>query len=73
MVKSMTGYGKAECVISGSKYIVEIRSLNGKNADINLKTSLIPRDKEIMLRQYLAAELNRGSIDLFVSLDNKDQ
>ena len=69
----MTGYGKAECVISGSKYIVEIRSLNGKNADINLKTSLIPRDKEIMLRQYLAAELGRGSIDLFVSLDNKDQ
>lgn len=69
----MTGYGKAECVISGSKYIVEIRSLNGKNADINLKTTLIPRDKEIMLRQYLAAELNRGSIDLFVSLDNKDQ
>ena len=73
MVKSMTGYGKAECIISGSKYIVEIRSLNGKNADINLKTSLIPRDKEIMLRQYLAAELNRGSIDLFVSLDSKDQ
>ena len=69
----MTGYGKAECIISGSKYIVEIRSLNGKNADITLKTSLIPRDKEIMLRQYLAAELNRGSIDLFVSLDNKDQ
>ena len=73
MVKSMTGYGKAECIISGSKYIVEIRSLNGKNADINLKTSLIPREKEIMLRQYLAAELNRGSIDLFVSLDSKDQ
>ena len=69
----MTGYGKAECIISGSKYIVEIRSLNGKNADINLKTSLIPREKEIMLRQYLAAELNRGSIDLFVSLDSKDQ
>ena len=69
----MTGYGKAECVISGSKYIVEIRSLNGKNADINLKTSLIPRDKEMMLRQYLAAELSRGSIDLFISLDSKDQ
>ena len=73
MVKSMTGYGKAECVISGSKYIVEIRSLNGKNADINLKTSLVPRDKEMMLRQYLAAELSRGSIDLFISLDSKDQ
>ena len=69
----MTGYGKAECVISGSKYIVEIRSLNGKNADINLKTSLIPRDKEMTVRQFLAAELNRGSIDLFISLDSKDQ
>ena len=68
----MTGYGKAECFISGSKYIVEVRSLNGKNADINLKTSLIPRDKEMMLRQYLVAELNRGSIDLFVSLDSQD-
>ena len=69
----MTGYGKAECDISGSKYIIEIRSLNGKNADINFKTSLIPRDKEMMLRQYLASELNRGSIDLFISLDSKDQ
>ena len=69
----MTGYGKAECIIAGSKYIVEIRSLNGKNADINLKTSLVPRDREMMLRQYLASELVRGSIDLFISLDSKDQ
>jgi len=73
MIKSMTGYGKAECVISGSKYIVEIRSLNSKNADINIKTSLVPRDKEMCLRQYLASELSRGSIDLFISLDGKDQ
>ena len=69
----MTGYGKAECIIAGSKYIVEIRSLNGKNADINLKTSLVPRDREVALRQYLASELVRGSIDLFISLDSKDQ
>jgi len=69
----MTGYGKAECVISGSKYMVELRSLNGKNADITIKTSLIPRDKEMMLRQYLASELGRGNIDLFVTLDAKEQ
>lgn len=73
MIQSMTGYGKAECTIAGSKYIIEIRSLNGKNADINIKTSLIPRDKEMMLRQYLAAELSRGNIDLFISLDSQDQ
>ena len=34
MVLSMTGYGKAECSFSGSKYVMEVRSLNGKNAEI---------------------------------------
>lgn len=69
MVKSMTGYGKAEALIDGSKYIVEIRSLNGKNADITLKTSLIPREKEMEVRQWLSSTLNRGTIDLFITLD----
>ncbi|MBQ7640544.1 MAG: YicC family protein [Bacteroidales bacterium] len=64
----MTGYGKAECLIGGDKYIVELRSVNGKNADISLKSSLIPREREPEVRRYLAAELGRGSIDLFITL-----
>ncbi|MBR4882608.1 MAG: hypothetical protein IKU18_01890, partial [Bacteroidales bacterium] len=47
MAKSMTGYGKAECVLAEGKITIEIRSLNGKNADIGIKTSLIPREKEL--------------------------
>ena len=43
----MTGYGKAEATINNIKYTVEIRSLNAKSADITLKTSLIPREKEM--------------------------
>jgi uncharacterized protein (TIGR00255 family) len=72
MLKSMTGYGKAECLLGQDKYLVEIRSVNGKNADINLKTPLIPRDKEIEVRKYIAEQLGRGSIDLFITVEHAE-
>ena len=69
MVRSMTGYGKAECALPGGKITIEIRSLNGKNADISIKSSLIPREKEMSVRQFIAAELQRGNIDLFATME----
>ncbi len=69
MVKSMTGYGKAECSLPDSKITIEIRSLNGKNADISIKSSLIPREKEMQVRQYIAKELQRGNIDVFATIE----
>lgn len=68
MVKSMTGYGKAECSIGRDKYVVEIRSVNGKSADISLKTQFIPREREMEVRQFIADSLVRGNIDIFVTL-----
>ena len=65
----MTGYGKAEAVLEAGKVTVEIRSLNGKTADISLKTSLLPKDKEIAVRQKIATELQRGNIDMFMSFE----
>ena len=65
----MTGYGKAETMLESGKLSVEIRSLNGKNADISLKTALLPKDKELIVRQIVADELKRGSIDIFVSFE----
>jgi len=64
----MTGYGKAECVLSIGKVVVEIRSLNGKSADISIKSSLIPREKELETRKYITDELGRGNIDLFANI-----
>ena len=69
MIKSMTGYGKAEAILETGKITVEIRSLNGKTADIGLKTSMLPKDKEIAVRQKIAAELYRGNIDLFITFE----
>ena len=69
MVKSMTGYGKAEAILETGKITVEVRSLNGKTADISIKTSIIPKDKEMTVRQKIAAELTRGNIDFFVTFE----
>ena len=69
MIKSMTGYGKAEALLETGKITVEIRSLNGKTADIGIKTSMLPKDKEIAVRQKIAAELTRGNIDLFITYE----
>ena len=69
MIKSMTGYGKAEAILETGKITVEVRSLNGKTADISLKTSMLPKDKEMTVRQKIAAELTRGNIDFFITFE----
>lgn len=65
----MTGYGKAECQLPEGKITIEIRSLNGKNTDISIKTQLIPREKELEIRQLIAKELQRGNIDLYANFE----
>ncbi len=72
MLKSMTGYGKAQCLLGPDKYLVEIRSVNGKNADITFKTQLIPREREVEVRKYLTDRLNRGNIDLFITVERTE-
>ena len=67
MIQSMTGYGKAEALLATGKLTVEIRTLNGKSADVNLKTSLLPKEKEIGVRQKIASALQRGTIDVFLT------
>lgn len=70
MIKSMTGYGKAAAeLVSGGSLIVEIRTLNGKSADINIKSNLLPKDEELLIRQKLAAKLQRGTIDVFLTVE----
>lgn len=69
MIKSMTGYGKAEVLLETGKITVEVRSLNGKTADISIKTSMLPKDKEMSVRQKIAAALIRGNIDFFVTFE----
>ena len=66
----MTGYGKAEALLENGKLTVEIRSLNGKNADISIKSSLLPKEKEMQVRKLLAERLQRGTIDVFLTWEH---
>ncbi len=63
----MTGYGKAGAMLENGKLTIEIRSVNGKNADISIKSPLLPKDREIEVRKRLADALQRGSIDMFIT------
>ncbi len=65
----MTGYGKSEVELSAGKLTIEIRTLNGKTADIGLKTQLLPKDKELEVRARIAARLTRGTIDVFLTYE----
>lgn len=69
MIQSMTGYGKAEAQLESGKITIELRTLNGKTADINIKSQLLPKDKELLVRQKIAEKLHRGTIDFFVTFE----
>ena len=72
MIRSMTGYGKGECTLADhSKITVEIKSLNGKSADISFKSQIVPKDKELEIRKLLSKELVRGSIDFSLTQEMK--
>ena len=69
MIQSMTGYGKAEALLASGKLTIEIRTLNGKNADISIKRSLLPKEKELEVRRRLAERLQRGTIDMYLTYE----
>ena len=69
----MTGYGKAEAVLEGGKLTVEIRTLNGKSADISVKSSLLPKEMDLPLRRKIADALVRGTIDVYLSFEPSGQ
>ena len=63
----MTGYGKSVAELEGGKLTVEVRSVNGKNAEISIKSYLLPKERELAVRKKLAERLVRGTIDLFLT------
>jgi uncharacterized protein (TIGR00255 family) len=69
MIQSMTGYGKAQLTVNGTTLKAEIRSLNSKFLDINLRLPFSLKDKEIEVRNLVTEKLHRGKIDLFISVE----
>ena len=63
MIRSMTGYGKAECELALKKITIEVKSLNSKQLDLNTRTPGVYREKEIEIRREISDKLIRGKVD----------
>lgn len=72
MIKSMTGYGKHTSSAENWKVTVEIRTLNSKQLDINLRIPQIFKEKDIEIRKMIGAVLKRGKIDVFISVEQNN-
>ncbi len=70
MIKSMTGFGKAEFEVNNKKINLELKALNSKQIDINVRIPSVYREKEIELRKVIAERLIRGKIDLTIHVEN---
>jgi len=67
----MTGFGKCQIELNEKVISIEIRSLNSKQLDLNLRTPQLFRDKEMEIRSLLGQALERGKIDATISIDTK--
>lgn len=64
----MTGYGRAEQTINDKIFIIELKSLNGKQFDLRMMSPSILKQYEIDIRNLINAELERGSVECFINI-----
>jgi uncharacterized protein (TIGR00255 family) len=68
MLKSMTGFGRAEQTVGEKTFLVEIKALNGKQLELQLKLPPLLRPYEFEIRNILQEHLVRGTIDCFINI-----
>ena len=71
MIQSMTGYGKAVVTYGEKKISVEIKSLNSKSLDLSTRIAPLYREKEMEIRQLIAAKLERGKVDFTIWIEKE--
>lgn len=70
---SMTGFGKSTGTFKGKKVTIEIRSLNSKSLDLNMRLAPLYKGLEPMFRNVIAEQLDRGKVDLSVQIDSSGE
>ena len=73
MIHSMTGYGKSVLQLPNKTISIEIKSLNSKSLDLNMRMPSIYRSKELDLRKTVAAKLNRGKVDFSLYFETNSE
>lgn len=72
MIKSMTGFGKMTIETGNKKIVIEVKSLNSKQLDINLRIPNLYKEKEMEIRNLIKNWLERGKIDVCIYFDNSE-
>jgi uncharacterized protein (TIGR00255 family) len=72
MIQSMTGFGRTTCDLAEKVVVIEIKSLNSKQLDLNLRLPPQYREKEMDLRNELVNRLKRGKVDVNVNIEYKE-
>ena len=72
MIKSMTGYGKKSATFNNKKISVEIKSLNSKNLNLQIKIPELYNSKELEIRNLLSKELKGGKISFTLIIDSHE-
>lgn len=67
MLQSMTGFGKDEITIDGIRYTIDIKSLNSKNIDLNVRIPHWMRANELDMRRLISENLQRGKVDVYIN------
>ena len=70
MIKSMTGFGRTKYENDGRIYTVEIKSVNHKYSDINIRLPRFLNYMEDKIRKTISSTISRGKIDVFISFEN---
>ncbi len=72
MILSMTGYGRITFELNGKNTVIELRALNSKVFDMNLRLPNILRDREMEIRNSISREIVRGKIDCTIAYEQFD-
>lgn len=72
MIYSMTGFGRSTTTINEVSFSVEIKSLNSKQLDLNVRMPSYLKEKEIALRKILSEALERGKVEVFITSEKGD-
>ena len=70
MIQSMTGFGKATLQLPTKKITIEVKSLNSKELDLNVRMPSLYREMELGLRNLIASKLERGKIDFSIYIES---
>lgn len=71
MIKSMTGFSKVEKAIGNVNVSVELKSLNGKNLELNFRMPKYLNEKEIEMREIFRQKVFRGTLAIYINIEDK--